>query len=253
MAREMEREGFKLPLLIGGATTSKAHTAVKIAPAYSGAGRARARRLARGGVVGAPQEPASSAPSCERKNRAEQESLREALRAQERREAAPHPGGGAARAARRSTGRAYVPPRPVVHRARARWAPVPLARDRAASSTGARSSPPGSCAAPTRASSRTRCGARRRRSCSTTPGGCWTRSWTGEQLTAKAAYGFFPANAWATTSSSTRTSARHSVARHAAHAAPAERAAGRPAAAGAVRLRGPARDGPARLRRARSR
>jgi 5-methyltetrahydrofolate--homocysteine methyltransferase len=35
VAREMERLGFKLPLLIGGATTSKAHTAVKIAPAYS--------------------------------------------------------------------------------------------------------------------------------------------------------------------------------------------------------------------------
>jgi 5-methyltetrahydrofolate--homocysteine methyltransferase len=36
VAREMEREGFRLPLLIGGATTSKAHTAVKIAPAYHG-------------------------------------------------------------------------------------------------------------------------------------------------------------------------------------------------------------------------
>jgi 5-methyltetrahydrofolate--homocysteine methyltransferase len=35
VAREMEREGLKLPLLIGGATTSKAHTAVKIAPGYS--------------------------------------------------------------------------------------------------------------------------------------------------------------------------------------------------------------------------
>jgi 5-methyltetrahydrofolate--homocysteine methyltransferase len=35
VAREMERQGFKLPLLIGGATTSKAHTAVKIAPHYS--------------------------------------------------------------------------------------------------------------------------------------------------------------------------------------------------------------------------
>ena len=34
VAREMEREGLKLPLLIGGATTSKAHTAVKIAPNY---------------------------------------------------------------------------------------------------------------------------------------------------------------------------------------------------------------------------
>ncbi len=34
VAREMEREGMKLPLLIGGATTSRAHTAVKIAPHY---------------------------------------------------------------------------------------------------------------------------------------------------------------------------------------------------------------------------
>ncbi|MEX0829740.1 MAG: methionine synthase [Nitrospirales bacterium] len=33
-AREMAREGFSIPLLIGGATTSKAHTAVKIAPGY---------------------------------------------------------------------------------------------------------------------------------------------------------------------------------------------------------------------------
>ena len=36
VAGEMEREGFKLPLLIGGATTSKVHTAVKIEPHYSG-------------------------------------------------------------------------------------------------------------------------------------------------------------------------------------------------------------------------
>jgi 5-methyltetrahydrofolate--homocysteine methyltransferase len=35
VAKEMEREGFTVPLLIGGATTSRAHTAVKIAPAYS--------------------------------------------------------------------------------------------------------------------------------------------------------------------------------------------------------------------------
>ena len=35
VAREMERQSFKLPLLIGGATTSRAHTAIKIAPHYS--------------------------------------------------------------------------------------------------------------------------------------------------------------------------------------------------------------------------
>jgi 5-methyltetrahydrofolate--homocysteine methyltransferase len=58
VASEMEREGFTIPLLIGGATTSRVHTAVKIAPAYSGpvihvldASRAV-------GVVGALVDPA---------------------------------------------------------------------------------------------------------------------------------------------------------------------------------------------------
>ncbi len=37
VAKEMERRGMKLPLLIGGATTSRVHTAVKVAPNYSGA------------------------------------------------------------------------------------------------------------------------------------------------------------------------------------------------------------------------
>ena len=37
VAEEMEREGFRIPLLIGGATTSKVHTAIQIEPAYSGA------------------------------------------------------------------------------------------------------------------------------------------------------------------------------------------------------------------------
>ncbi|VDN31543.1 unnamed protein product [Gongylonema pulchrum] len=36
VAREMDRAGLRIPLLIGGATTSKTHTAVKIAPRYSG-------------------------------------------------------------------------------------------------------------------------------------------------------------------------------------------------------------------------
>ncbi len=37
VASRMEKEGLKIPLLIGGATTSKMHTAVKVAPRYSGA------------------------------------------------------------------------------------------------------------------------------------------------------------------------------------------------------------------------
>ncbi|HRD79730.1 MAG TPA: methionine synthase [Saprospiraceae bacterium] len=36
VAKEMERQGFKIPLLIGGATTSKTHAAVKIEPQYKG-------------------------------------------------------------------------------------------------------------------------------------------------------------------------------------------------------------------------
>ena len=36
VARRMEEEGFKMPLLIGGATTSKTHTALKVEPEYSG-------------------------------------------------------------------------------------------------------------------------------------------------------------------------------------------------------------------------
>ena len=47
VAGEMEREGFELPLLIGGATTSRTHTAVKIEPAIP-----RRRRPRRGCVAG---------------------------------------------------------------------------------------------------------------------------------------------------------------------------------------------------------
>ena len=49
VAAEMEREGFDVPLLIGGATTSRVHTAVKIHPRYQrGPDRLRQRRQPRG-------------------------------------------------------------------------------------------------------------------------------------------------------------------------------------------------------------
>jgi 5-methyltetrahydrofolate--homocysteine methyltransferase len=76
VAREMTREGFAVPLLIGGATTSSAHTAVKIAPHYSGpvvhvldASRAV-------GVVGALASP-NLRGAFEAENRKSQEQLRE--------------------------------------------------------------------------------------------------------------------------------------------------------------------------------
>jgi 5-methyltetrahydrofolate--homocysteine methyltransferase len=77
VAREMTREGFAVPLLIGGATTSKAHTAVKIAPAYDqpvvhvqDASRAV-------GVVGQLVSPGRRAPFVE-KTRREQDEIRTA-------------------------------------------------------------------------------------------------------------------------------------------------------------------------------
>ena len=48
VAGEMQRLGLKTPLLIGGATTSKAHTALRIDPAYEGPGHPRPRRQPRG-------------------------------------------------------------------------------------------------------------------------------------------------------------------------------------------------------------
>jgi 5-methyltetrahydrofolate--homocysteine methyltransferase len=77
VAREMAREGFAVPLLIGGATTSKAHTAVKIAPAYErpvvhvlDASRAV-------GVVGALMSQEQQATFADR-NRRDQEQVRHA-------------------------------------------------------------------------------------------------------------------------------------------------------------------------------
>jgi 5-methyltetrahydrofolate--homocysteine methyltransferase len=76
VAREMKRQGFSLPLLIGGATTSKAHTSVKIAPHYDetvvhvlDASRAV-------GVVGQLINPRLK-PAFAKKNREDQEKIRQ--------------------------------------------------------------------------------------------------------------------------------------------------------------------------------
>ncbi|MCO8275028.1 methionine synthase [Actinoplanes sp. TRM 88003] len=73
---EMQRRGLKLPLLIGGATTSKQHTAVRIAPAYDGSTVhvLDASRVV--GVVSDLLEPAR-AEKLDTANRADQERLRE--------------------------------------------------------------------------------------------------------------------------------------------------------------------------------
>ncbi|TMV83415.1 methionine synthase [Thioclava sp. BHET1] len=59
LAAEMEREGFEIPLLIGGATTSKVHTAVKIAPRFTKGQAVYVTDASRAvGVVGALLNPA---------------------------------------------------------------------------------------------------------------------------------------------------------------------------------------------------
>jgi 5-methyltetrahydrofolate--homocysteine methyltransferase len=76
VAREMEREGFKVPLLIGGATTSRAHTAVKIAPGYR---QPVVHVLDASRAVGVVGRLASEElkPAFDKENRNAQEKLRE--------------------------------------------------------------------------------------------------------------------------------------------------------------------------------
>ncbi|HLA79961.1 MAG TPA: methionine synthase [Vicinamibacteria bacterium] len=80
LAREMERQGFALPLLIGGATTSKAHTAIKIAPAYSGP-VVHVLDASRAVGVVSQLRSASQRSGFVEQNRADQERLRQAHRA----------------------------------------------------------------------------------------------------------------------------------------------------------------------------
>jgi 5-methyltetrahydrofolate--homocysteine methyltransferase len=76
VAREMEREGFEIPLLIGGATTSRAHTAVKIAPSYHDAVVHVLDASRAVGVVSTLVNP-EARPAFAQQNREEQASLRE--------------------------------------------------------------------------------------------------------------------------------------------------------------------------------
>jgi 5-methyltetrahydrofolate--homocysteine methyltransferase len=76
VAAEMERRGLKLPLLIGGATTSRQHTAVRIAPAYS---NIVAHVLDASRVVGVVSDllDADRAEALAKRTREEQDTLRE--------------------------------------------------------------------------------------------------------------------------------------------------------------------------------
>jgi 5-methyltetrahydrofolate--homocysteine methyltransferase len=75
VARELQREGFSAPLLIGGATTSKAHTSVKIAPHYDGPVVHVVDASRAAGVAGQLINPALK-PDFTRQNREDQEKIR---------------------------------------------------------------------------------------------------------------------------------------------------------------------------------
>jgi 5-methyltetrahydrofolate--homocysteine methyltransferase len=77
VAREMEREGFEIPLLIGGATTSAKHTAVKIAPPYHGP-VVHVKDASRAVGVVDRLNRAETRPDLDRENRAAQAREREA-------------------------------------------------------------------------------------------------------------------------------------------------------------------------------
>ena len=75
VAQEMERENFRVPLLIGGATTSRAHTAVKIAPHYQSSTVHVLDASRAVGVVNKLSNP-DSAKSFDQETRADYERLR---------------------------------------------------------------------------------------------------------------------------------------------------------------------------------
>ncbi len=76
VAREMERRGFTMPLLIGGATTSRQHTAVKIAPEF-GQPVVHVLDASRAVDVVSSLLSATQKPAFDAANRAEQERIRE--------------------------------------------------------------------------------------------------------------------------------------------------------------------------------
>jgi 5-methyltetrahydrofolate--homocysteine methyltransferase len=122
VAKEMEREGFTMPLLIGGATTSRTHTAVKIAPAYRHA-VVHVQDASRAvGVMG-------SLVSAELKNKFSEDNRREQELSREKhlsRKAQPLLSLAAAREKRPVYDwSAYTPPRPSFLGARV-YNPVPL-------------------------------------------------------------------------------------------------------------------------------
>ena len=195
VAKEMEREGFTIPLLIGGATTSRVHTAVKIAPHFRqpvvhvlDASRAV-------GVVSQLKNP-ETRPAFQEENLREQEKLRAAhkpaaqklLTLEEARRRKPPIDWSEAQSSPALTLRecGRFPP--------CRWGRL------FPTSIGRPSFKPGSCAERIPRFSMTRLWAARRANCWTTRKSCWTASWRKNSSPPTPSWASSPPTAWATTS-----------------------------------------------------
>ena len=251
-ATEMERQGFEIPLLIGGATTSRAHTAVKVTPALQGPRALGQGRLAVGPRRGGPALARSGAASC-----------------------SPTPRPTTSRCA------SATPPRPT-----ARWSRSRTRAPTRRRSTGRRTSHPcrrcsGTATRPGLRGLRPRRAARVHRlaavlqrlgdegqvprhpqqpderarpraSCTTTRRRCSTRMIEEKWLTANGVIGFFPANAVGDDIEVYRDATRDRGAHHPAQPAPAGTAPRRGAQPLARRLRGAEGHRTRRPRRVRS-
>ena len=195
LASEMERQGFDIPLLIGGATTSRAHTAVKVAQKYHGP-VIWVKDASRSVPVVAALLSDEQRPKLLADVEADYEALRERHAArQDTRTLLPL---AAARAAATADRLEQLPPAAAadaaaagegrLHRAGLRpparhgvpsssgRSPTTRSRSCAATSTGSRSSTPGRCAAGSPTSCTTRRPARRRAGCTRTRRRCSTGS-----------------------------------------------------------------------------
>ena len=172
VAAEMERDGFEIPLLIGGATTSRVHTAVKIHPRYARGQTIHVNDASRAvGVVSSLLSPEAKAPYVA------------GVRAEYAKLAAAHARAEADKRGCRSRRRGRTGTgstgRPTRRRGRASsgrgCSTAGTSPTSPASSTGRRSSRPGSSRGATRRSSRTRLKEPRRGSSSRTRRRCWRR------------------------------------------------------------------------------
>ena len=117
VAAEMERQGFDVPLLIGGATTSRVHTAVKIHPNYSRGQTLYVNDASRAvGVVVIAALDARRGRTTSTKCAPNMPQHRRGTCARRRRQAAAAAGGRARQRAASSIGRHYRPPVPTFPR-----------------------------------------------------------------------------------------------------------------------------------------